>query len=233
MQIDETMTRGRRRVAGIAAFTLAATLVGCATSAPDPRSHAPSPAVAAPGAQEVDYRTLGAPDAPVTVIEFTDLQCPYCARFALETWPRLRERYVETGRVRFVSRDLPLGFHAHALPAAVAARCAGEQGAFWDYREALFRGQARLATAPYVEIARRFGLDPVRFEACRTDPAATASVREDAAIAARNGIGTTPTFVIGRLVDGQFRGEVLSGAQPFEAFAERIDALVSAEPPQR
>ena len=99
----------------------------------------------------------------MTIIEFTDLQCPYCARFALETWPILRARYVETGKVHFVARDLPLSFHEFALPAAVAARCAGEQGRFWEYREALFRGQSKLATAPYDEIARRFGLDVARF----------------------------------------------------------------------
>jgi protein-disulfide isomerase len=182
-----------------------------------------------PAAAPIDGRTLGSPQAPVTIIEFTDLQCPYCARFALETWPQLRARYVDTGKVLFVARDLPLAFHAFAIPAAVAARCAGAQGRFWEYREALFRGQSRLATAPYDEIARRFDLDVERFAACRADPATAAAVREDAALAARNGITATPTFVIGRVVDGQFRGEILSGAEPIEAFAARIEALASAQ----
>ncbi|HET9693969.1 MAG TPA: thioredoxin domain-containing protein [Steroidobacteraceae bacterium] len=189
-------------------------------------------AVAAAAPAQQDFRSLGSVDATVTVIEFTDLQCPYCARFALETWPLLRARYVETGKVHFVSRDLPLSFHAFALPAAVAARCAGQQGRFWEFREALFRGQSRLATAPYDELARRFGLDVAQFAACRADPALVAAVREDAALAARNGIDSTPTFVIGRMVDGQFHGQVISGARPIEEFAERIEAL-SGEPAQQ
>ena len=78
------------------------------------------------------------------IIEFTDLQCPYCARFARDTWPQLRERYIDTGKVRFATRDLPLPFHEFALPAAVASRCAGRQGKFWEYREALFRDQSLL-----------------------------------------------------------------------------------------
>ena len=103
------------------------------------------------------------------------------------------------------------------------ARCATRAD-----REALFRGQAQLANAPYAALAARFGLDVARFEACRADPAVAAAVRDDAALAARNGIASTPSFVIGRVVDGQFQGEIVSGAQPFEAFAQRIDALLAA-----
>jgi protein-disulfide isomerase len=202
-------------------------LAGCATTSggvADEKPSTPAPPAAPRG--QADFRTLGSPAAPVTVIEFTDLQCPYCARFALETWPELRKRYVDTGKVLFVARDLPLSFHPFALPAAVAARCAGQQGRFWEYREALFRGQSRLATAPYAELARRFGLDVEQFEACRADSAVLGAVREDAATAARNGITSTPTFVVGRVVAGEFMGEVLSGAQPVAAFTERIEALL-------
>lgn len=211
-----------------AAVAAAALLGGCA--APRGGVNGSAPPVATPAeapATRSDGRTLGAADAPVTIIEFTDLQCPYCARFALETWPELRRRYVDTGQVQFVSRDLPLSFHEYALPAAVAARCAGEQAKFWEYREALFRGQAKLANAPYDEIARRFGLDVTRFAACRANPAVLAAVKADAAVAARNGIAATPTFVIGHLVEGQFQGDVLEGAEPIEAFAARIEALLA------
>jgi protein-disulfide isomerase len=215
---------GHARVLRAVALLAAAVAAGCAT----PGDMSPAGAPTAESARApTEFRTLGSADAPVTIIEFTDLQCPYCARFALETWPRLRERYVDTGKVQFVARDLPLSFHPHALPAAIAARCAGDQGGFWEYREALFRGQSRLATAPYAEIARRFGLDVERFDACRADPATLAAVRDDAALATRNGIASTPTFVVGRVVDGQFRGEVIAGAQPIEAFAARIDALLA------
>jgi protein-disulfide isomerase len=218
------LSPGQEPVVRAIALLAALIAAGCATPVDVPTAAAPSPEATRP---QTDFRTLGAADAPVTIIEFTDLQCPYCARFALETWPHLRERYVDTGKVQFVTRDLPLSFHPHALPAAVAARCAGDQDNFWEYREALFRGQSRLATAPYAELARRFGLDVQRFDTCRADPATVAAVRDDAALAARNGIASTPTFVVGRVVDGQFRGEVIAGAQPIEAFAARIEALLA------
>jgi protein-disulfide isomerase len=160
------------------------------------------------------------------IIEFTDLQCPYCARFARDTWPLLRERYVDTGKVRFATRDLPLPLHEFALPAAVAARCAGQQGKFWEYREALFRDQSLLSQGRYAELAGEFGLDRTRFESCRADPAVLAAVRADAALAASSGIGSTPSFVIGRVVNGEFEGELMSGAKPFEVFQQRLDSLL-------
>ena len=222
-------TSSAARTAALATWALVA-IAGCATdlASRDPAEPQGGAATGATtGQPSGDFRVLGAADAPVTVIEFTDLQCPYCARFALTTWPQLRERYVDSGKVQFVSRDLPLSFHPYALPAAVASRCAGDQGHYWEYREALFRGQAQLANAPYAALAGRMSMDVARFEACRADPAIAAAVRDDAALASRNGIASTPTFVIGRVVDGQFQGEIVSGAQPLEAFAQKIDALLA------
>lgn len=222
-----------RAPAPFAVLVAAIAVAGCATNGGEAAEHAAAPDAASAAAQpNEDYRSLGSATAPVTMIEFTDLQCPYCARFALETWPVLRARYVDTGKVHFVSRDLPLPFHEFALPAAVAARCAGEQGKFWEFREALFRGQSKLATAPYDEIARRFGVDVAKFAACRADAASFAAVRDDAALAARHGIASTPTFVVGRMIDGQFMGEVIPGARPVEFFAERIEQAISGEPAQ-
>jgi protein-disulfide isomerase len=224
-----TRRRTAHRCATTSLWLVLALLSGCVSTQDAGPSTAspPAPDTRPPPAAPRDPRELGSADAAaVTIIEFTDIQCPYCARFALETWPALRQRYVDTGRVRFVSRDLPLSFHPYALPAAVAARCAGEQGRFFEYREALFRGQARLADAPYDAIASRFGLDVDRFAACRRQDAVVVSVREDAALAAANGISSTPTFVIGREVDGQFMGEVLSGAQPLDVFVQHIEALL-------
>ncbi|MGL4809572.1 MAG: thioredoxin domain-containing protein, partial [Giesbergeria sp.] len=103
-----------------ALLVAAALAAGCVTQA----TGAESPGDAA-ATETADERILGSSAAQVMIIEFTDLQCPYCARFANTTWPRLRQDYVETGKVRFATRDLPLPFHAFALPAAIAARCAG------------------------------------------------------------------------------------------------------------
>jgi protein-disulfide isomerase len=202
----------------------AALLAGCASSPAGPAGGSPSAAEPAPA----QFNVMGREDAPVTIIEFTDLQCPYCARHAARTFPLLKRDYVDTGKLRYASRDLPLPFHSFALPAAVASRCAGEQGRFWEYRDALFAAQGTLGTEPYGRIAGELGLDVARLEACRSDGRQEAAVRADLALAAQYGIRSTPTFVIGRVVDGEFQGEVVSGAQPYEFFEAKLDALLAA-----
>ena len=203
------------------AIALLLTAGGCAA--------APATEATSEAAPATPFNVLGLEDAPVIIIEFTDLQCPYCARFARQTFPQLRRNYIDTGRVRFASQDFPLPMHAFAVPAAVAARCAGEQGRFWEFREALFASQSTLRDEPYAELARKFGLDLEKFAACRGDQRQTANVHEGIALARANSITSTPTIVIGRLVDGQFQGEKISGAQPYEVIAAKIDALLETE----
>jgi protein-disulfide isomerase len=209
---------------------LALALTGCAATPPGaPGASEPPPQAAAPAA-EADaqaFNELGRAGAPVTIIEFSDFECPYCARYALQTFPELRRNYVDTGKVRYAARDLPLSFHRYAIPAAVAARCAGEQGRFWEYRHALFKEQSRLGSAPYTEIAQALGLDLTRFMSCRTDGRAAAAVRADARLAQSQGITSTPTFVVGHVVDGQFQAETFSGARSYAEFATRVDALLA------
>jgi protein-disulfide isomerase len=205
--------------------TLAATillLAGCAGAPAQPAADGPPLQGTAP------FNVMGREDAPVTIIEFTDLQCSFCARHATQTFPRLKVEYVDTGKLRYASRDLPLPFHSFALAAAVAARCAGEQGRFWEYRDALFAAQTTLGTEPYGRIARQMGLDVERLEACRSDGRAEASVRADLALAGSYGIQSTPTFVIGRVVNGEFQGELVTGAQPYEVFKAKLDTLLTA-----
>ena len=127
--------------------------VACAASKPVETARA-----AAPSAEpDREFNMLGSADAPVTIIEFTDLQCPYCAAFDKQTFPKLRKAYIDTGKVRYTSRDLPLPMHPHAVPAAVAVRCAGEQDRYWEFRHAVFDAQARLPAQPYEELARGLG----------------------------------------------------------------------------
>ena len=199
-------------------------VAGCASAAREDATASTAPVVkpAAP----VDGRMLGPEDAPVTIIEFTDLQCPFCGRFARQTWPELRARYVDTGKVRFVSRDFPLPFHPFAMTAAIAARCAERQGKYWEFREAVFSQQSRLGSDPYAQIATSLGLDAEALDACRRDPEVRRAVDADFALGESNGIEATPSFVIGRRVDGKFQGEILSGALPIEALSQRIDALL-------
>ena len=205
-----------RRPPPSALVAVIALLAGCVSAPAEP-----------PAATAAPFNELGRGDAPVTIIEFTDLQCPYCARFATQTFPRLRSEYIEKGKLRYTSRDLPLPIHDFAMAAAVASRCAGEQGRFWEYREALFVAQEVLGTAPYARIARDLGLDVERLEACRSDDRQAAQVRADLALARSTGIGSTPSFVIGRVVDGQFQGELFSGAKPYEFFAAKIEELLA------
>lgn len=178
----------------------------------------------------VPFNELGRPDAPVTIVEYSDLQCPYCARHAAQTFPELRRNYVDTGKVRYVARDLPLAMHAYAVPAAVAARCAGEQGRFWEFRDALFMARGRFGDEPYAAMARESGLDVERFEACRRDGRQAANAAADAQRAREQGIASTPAFVIGRTVSGELSGEKVVGAKPYAVFARKIEALLSEAP---
>jgi protein-disulfide isomerase len=208
-----------------AVFAVLALLASGAGAAPAPQAGAGDPAAAA----ATQFNVIGREDAPVSIIEFSDLRCPYCARYATQTFPRIRSEYIDTGKVRYAVGDLPLPMHQHAMAAAIAARCAGEQGRFWEYREALFKARGTFGTDPYDRIAGEFGIDVPRFAACRRDPLQAERVKADMALARSNGVASTPAFVIGRLVNGEFRGQVVKGAKPYEFFAATIDALL-AEP---
>ena len=205
---------------------IAALVASCAHAPPGaPQSQA---AQVAEAQAKPDFNVIGSYDVRVVVIEFTDLQCPYCAHFANQVFPRVKARYVDTGKIRYVSRDLPLPMHAHAETAAVAARCAGEQGRFWEYRDAVIADQQRIGAEPWDEFAKTLGLDLERFEACRRDGRQLEAVRADAQFALSHGLSSTPSFALGRLVNGEFvLAEKFSGSGSYEAFAARIDALLA------
>jgi protein-disulfide isomerase len=186
----------------------------------------PSPVAAnAAGNQRVTVSTDGDPsigpaNAPITIVEFSDYQCPYCQAWYQQTFDKLMASY--PGKIRFVYRDLPLPMHPQAIPAAEAANCAGEQGAYWKFHNALFSGQYSLGRTAYVQYASDLGLDAAAFTACLDDHHAQAEVEADVADAARLGLNGTPSFVI--------NGQILVGAQPFEQFKAIIDADLAAKP---
>ena len=167
---------------------------------------------------EPNEEFLGRPDAPLTLVEFTDYECPFCRRFQASTWPRLKHDYVDTGKLRFIVRDLPLPFHAAAGPAAEAAHCAGEQGKFWPMHEALLSGSTGLEPQGIERRARALGLDMQRFEACVAAQKYAARIAHNAAEADALGLEGTPAFVLGRAIEGQLRGERLEGALPYQDF---------------
>jgi protein-disulfide isomerase len=158
------------------------------------------------------HPTLGADSAPVTIVEFADFQCPFC-RAAESTLKAVRQKY--GNRIRLVFADFPLGFHIHAMQAANAARCAGEQGKFWQYHDALFADQTELASADLKATAKKLALDGPRFEACLDEGRYDDAIKKDAELGRKLEVTGTPTFFID--------GRPLVGAQGEAKFIEVID----------
>ncbi len=171
--------------------------------------------------------TLGKSDAPLTLLEFTDYQCPYCRRFQSETWPLLKKNFIDTGKLRFIVRDLPLQFHSAARPAAEAAHCAGEQGKFWEMHHALLTGDDPLANGGIDRRAKALGLDVERLHACTQAARYESAIARNTAAADALGIRGTPAFVIGRIVNGALEGQLVSGAQPYDEFDAALKQLLA------
>ena len=170
---------------------------------------------------------LGRPDAPLTIVEFTDLQCPYCNRFSTQVFGQLKAAYIDTGKVRFVTRDFPLDFHGEAMSAARAARCAGEQGRFWEMRDALVRGYKQLGGPFYTTTAMALKLDLASFNSCMTSTKFDAAIKQDMSDGRAVNVEGTPTFVLGRTAAEGLEGVLIVGAQPFTAFDAKIKELLA------
>jgi protein-disulfide isomerase len=201
-----------------------------------PRCGFPSPATDSPADADVTFSVnhgpvLGHGDAPVTIVEYTDLECPFCHRFHVTAFPQIKKKYIDTGKVRFVSRDLPLDFHPNAKNAALAARCGGEQGKFWALRDVLASHPDKLAKADVLGYAGQLGLDLARFKACLAGNRFEAALQKDRAEAIAAGVTATPTFVIGRTASGAMKGLRIVGAASFSTFDEKIGALLRPAPP--
>ncbi len=168
---------------------------------------------------------MGRRDAPLIMIEFTDYQCPFCSRHVHQTMPQLIEKYVDSGRLLYTIKDFPLGFHKKAKLAAVAANCAGEQGAYWPMHKKLFSSDAELNRDSYLQYAADFSLDKKAFETCLSDPAKMKEIEEDMAFGQKMSIRGTPAFLLGRLRNGKVvETQLISGAQSVEAFSNKIDS---------
>lgn len=171
--------------------------------------------------------SIGDPAAPVTIVEFTDFQCPFCSRHAVETLPQIKRDYVDTGKVRYVFMDFPLSsIHPQAQLTAEAARCAGDQNQFVAMHDLLFVRQGEWAGREDIAdvlmgYARELGLDESAFSECLTSGVHEAAVLADLEEGVRVGVDGTPAFFI--------NGVFVSGAQPYEAFQEVIDSLLAEE----
>ena len=168
---------------------------------------------------------LGKKDAPVTVIEFSDYQCPFCKRFFETTLPTLKAEYIETGKVRYVFRDFPLDqIHPQARKAAEAAHCAGDQGKYWEMHDLLFQNQQTLQIESLKAYARGLRLDSTVFDACLGQGKYAVEVQKDFEDGVAGGVRGTPSFFIGKTrPDDTIQGTFLTGALPTPVFRQAID----------
>lgn len=160
---------------------------------------------------------LGSPDAPVTIVEFSDFQCSACALFHTELFPRLKEEYIDTGKVRFVYRDFPIeSIHPASLQLSAAASCAGEQEQYWAFHAAFYEHQESLDEALINATAAANGVDIAALTACR----ATGAYQQEARLDFQDGIQDgevtgTPSFFI--------NGRRIVGVEPYETFRSLIE----------
>ncbi|MEW6568861.1 MAG: thioredoxin domain-containing protein [Chloroflexota bacterium] len=162
-----------------------------------------------------DDPALGPEDAPILLIEFSDFNCPFCRKWQADTFPVLMASYPD--QIRFVYRDLPVvGGGRVGLEAAQAANCAGDQGAFWDYHDALFSGRYGLSRQAYLQYARDLGLDASALEECLDSGYHEQEVLDDRSYALGLGVASTPTFFL--------NGIPIVGAQPTEVFLQVVEA---------
>lgn len=173
---------------------------------------------------------IGAADAPVTMVAFVDYECPFCKRFDVQTYPELKKRYIDTGRLRYVVRDLPLEFHRKALKAAEATHCAAEQGKYWQMRDKLIANSERLEAESLLRYADEIDLRGAGFRDCFESNRYAEQLKKGVADAASLGISGTPTFVIGRSTRGEVvEGVKVVGAQPYVNFEQHIRALLDGK----
>lgn len=180
-----------------------------------------------------DDPVIGDPDAPVTIVEFSDFECPFCARFYHETLPLLKQNYIDTGVVKMVYRDFPIdSIHPNARLAHTAAECADEQGMFWPYHDILFERQpewsgagAGDAAAAMDAYAEELSLDAGAFGGCLDDPAVGAEIDADRIQGRQYGTTGTPSFYIGNDQSGYAH---VGGAKPFESFVQAINAKIGS-----
>ena len=174
----------------------------------------------------------GEATAKLTLVEFSDYQCPFCGRHVRDTATQIDKEYVATGKLRHVFLDLPLeSIHKVAFKAAEAASCASEQGKYWEMHQRLFENQNKLQ--PWTPHAEAIGLDVPKFEECLSSGSQAAAIRQDMAEAQKAGVTSTPTFFLAYTDPKSSKIRTvrrLTGAQPFANFKAEIDKLLTAEP---
>ena len=169
----------------------------------------------------------GSPNARVGIVEFSDFQCPFCARFSADIYPQLKREFVDTGKVRRVHMNMPLATHPAAREAAEAAECARQVDKFWLMHAKLFAHQGNLSSEAIKSYAADVGVAPASYQACMQG-SAKRRIDEDLQSATALDVSNTPTFYLGRFSNnGEFVAEAkIVGAHPYEVFQEAIESLI-------
>ena len=169
-----------------------------------------------------DDAFMGNEKAKVTIVEFSDFQCPFCRVFWGGAYQQIKREYIDTGKVKFVYRDFPLSFHPAAIPSAQAAQCAKDQNKFWEMHDKIFGEQAKQGTGTVTygvtelkKWASQIGLNSANFNQCLDSGKYKSEVEKDVADGSSYGVSGTPTLYI--------NGNPIVGAQPFSAFKTVID----------
>jgi protein-disulfide isomerase len=164
----------------------------------------------------------GPKDAKVTMVEFTDYQCPFCERYYTDSFGKIMKDYVDTGKVRYISMDLPLPFHPNAKPAALAARCAADQNKYWEMHDILFERQTEWSegdpTAKFEGYAKQLGLNTNKFTQCVSSGQFNKEIEASSQLAQTIGANGTPTFYV--------NGKQVVGAQPYTEFQKALDTAL-------
>lgn len=199
-------------------------LVAALTQARDPQpQQAPISVAGAP--------SRGKPDARVTMIEFSDFQCPYCGRHYRETMPKIEKEYIQTGKVRYVFRDFPIdSLHPQSPKGHEAANCANDQGKYWEMWNTLFSNPKQMSHDDLIAHAKGLGLDMPKFTQCLDSGKYTAKVNASVQDAINLGASGTPIIFFGLTEPGSDTVKavrVLRGAYPYERFKATIDGLLA------
>ena len=160
---------------------------------------------------------IGDPDAPITIVEWSDFECPFCARFYNDAYQDIKENWIDTGKAKLVFRDFPLSFHANAQKAHEAAECAGDQDMYYEMHDALFENGVSGGVAAFKTFAADLGLDQATFDDCLDSGKHEAEVKKDMADGMKAGVQGTPGFII--------EGQLISGAQPYAVFEQLLNSL--------
>ena len=200
--------------------------VAAAAQAPDSQVASPqaNPAYTRYDIPTDGFPSIGPQDAQIVMVEFSDFQCPFCKRWQEEVYQQLLAAY--PGKIRLVYRNLPLtSLHPDAMSAAVAAMCAGDQGAFWKFHDKLFSDQYGLGRNAYTSYAADLGLDTSAFASCLDSGKFDDFIQKDMAFSINLGIQSTPTFFV--------NGLAIVGAQPLSVFKQVIDKELAGEIPKQ